>query len=357
MITSKQYYWRYSQIALILILGVMIFREMWVFSGGFLGAFTIYVLVRKQMHWLTEKKKMRASFAAMLILLEVVVCFLIPAGIVVLLLIKMIDYLLQNSADLISTGEAALATLQTKFEIDLVNKDMLLQATAILTKVGKVVVGEISSFAINAFVLLFVLFFMLLSSKPMEKYVFELLPFNDENKEYLSSQIEKMVISNAIGIPLLAIIQGITATLAYLFFDIPMPLLFGLLTCFATIIPLLGTTLIWAPLAIYMMASGDWANGIGLAIFGIVIISNIDNLFRFLLQKKMADIHPLITVFGVFVGLAIYGFWGVIFGPVLISIFLIMIDMFKKEYLDNGETGIDTDSQDLKDVANEQNED
>ncbi len=337
MTTTKQYYWRYSQIALILLLGIMIFREMWVFAGGFLGAFTIYVLVRKQMHWLTEVKKMRSSLAAILIMFEVLFCFLIPASVAVFLLMKMIDILVQGSGDIIASVESMVAVVQEKLEIDLLNKDTLLQATGILTKVGKVVVGEISSFAINAFVLLFVLFFMLLGSRPMEKYIFDLLPFNEENKAYMSSQIQKMVLSNAIGIPLLAIVQGITASLGYWIFDVPWAFVFGFLTCFATIIPLVGTALVWVPLVIYLMVSGDWANAIGLGIFGLVVISNVDNLFRFLLQKKMADIHPLITVFGVIIGLSIYGFWGVIFGPVLISIFLILLDMFKKEYLDKGE--------------------
>lgn len=334
MITSKQYYWRYTQIALILVLGLIIFKEMWVFSGGFLGAFTIYVLVRKQMHWLTESKKMRKSIAAFIILLEVVVCFLIPAGIAVLLLFKMINYILINSSELISSAQATLTELQARVNIDVLDKDTILQATGILTQIGTAVVGEISSFMINAFVLLFVLFFMLMGSRAMEKYVFELLPFDDKNKEHMSSEVEKMVISNAIGIPLLAIVQGITATLGYYFLDVPLPFLFGLLTCFATIIPLLGTTLVWAPLSIYLMVMGEWGSAIGLAIFGIVVISNVDNLFRFLLQKKMADIHPLITVFGVFIGLSLYGFWGVIFGPVLLSIFLIMTDILKKEYID-----------------------
>lgn len=347
MATIKQYYWRYSQIALILILGLLIAREMWVFSGGFLGAFTIYILVRKQMHWLTEVKKFRPTLAAILIMLEVLFCFLIPASVAVVLLIKMIDNLVQSSGDIIASVETMVAVVQEKVEIDLLSKESLLQATGVLTKIGKVVVGEISSFAINAFVLLFVLFFMLLGSRPMEKYVFELLPFNEENKAYMSKQIQKMVLSNAIGIPLLAIVQGITATIAYWIFDVPWAFVFGFLTCFATIIPLVGTALVWAPLVVYLLVSGDWANALGLGIFGLVVISNVDNLFRFLLQKKMADIHPLITVFGVITGLAIYGFWGVIFGPVLISIFLILIDMFKKEYLDKEEKPVQQSEDDL----------
>lgn len=81
--------------------------------------------------------------------------------------------------------------------------------------------------------------------------------------------------------------------------------------------------------------TGDWFNAIGLFAYGAIVISQSDNLIRFILQKKMADIHPLITIFGVVIGLPIFGFMGVIFGPLLLSLFFLLVDMFKKEYLDS----------------------
>ena len=70
-----------------------------------------------------------------------------------------------------------------------------------------------------------------------------------------------------------------------------------------------------------------------LVAYGGIVVSQSDNLIRFILQKKMADIHPLITIFGVVAGLPIFGFMGVIFGPLLVSLFLLFLEMFRKEYL------------------------
>lgn len=106
-----------------------------------------------------------------------------------------------------------------------------------------------------------------------------------------------IVRSNAIGIPLLAVIQGGIATLGYYLFDVPSALLFGFLTCFATVIPIVGTALVWFPLAAYLALSGDWTHAVGLLLYCGLIVTNIDNLIRFILQKKMADTHPLITIF------------------------------------------------------------
>ena len=161
-----------------------------------------------------------------------------------------------------------------------------------------------------------------------------ILPFSEANTEHVVHDIKMIVHSNAVGIPLLAIIQGGVAMIGYWFFDVPDILLTGFLTCLATVIPMVGTALVWFPIAVYMALSGDLFNGIGLAIFGTLIISQLDNLIRFILQKKMADIHPLITIFGVVIGLSLFGFMGVIFGPLLLSLFFLFVDMFKKEYLD-----------------------
>ena len=108
-----------------------------------------------------------------------------------------------------------------------------------------------------------------------------------------------IVKSNAIGIPLLAVIQGAVAMLGYFVFGAPSPVLWGFLSCFATIIPIVGTALIWAPLALYMGMTGHW----GMA-------------------------------FGVVIGLSLFGFMGVIFGPLLLSIFVFCVNIFKVEYLE-----------------------
>ena len=146
----------------------------------------------------------------------------------------------------------------------------------------------------------------------MEAYVNDILPFNETNTQEVIHEINMIVRSNAIGIPLLAIIQGGVATIGYLLFGAPNILLLGFLTCFATIIPMVGTALVWFPVAAYLAISGDWFNAIGIAAYGAIVVSQSDNLIRFILQKKMADTHPLITIFGVVIGLPLFGFMGVI---------------------------------------------
>ena len=168
----------------------------------------------------------------------------------------------------------------------------------------------------------------------MEEYAYSILPFSQKNKENVLEEIHAIVTSNAIGIPLLAIIQGLIALIGYWIFGVPSPFFFGFLTCIATIIPIVGTALVWFPLAGYLALTGNWGEAFGLTAYALLIISNIDNILRFILQKKMADIHPLVTIFGVIIGLSLFGIMGIIFGPLLISIFILCFNIFKEEYLD-----------------------
>lgn len=329
----KEQYWKYSLITIILGLGLLLFLKMTPFMGGILGACTIYIMVRGQMLYFTQKKKIRKSITAIILLIEAILCFLVPLSLAVWLLINKLQTVNVDTTAFVNTVTNLADWIRQKTEYDLLSKENISSIASILPGIGQFLMGGISSFAVNLFVLVFVLYFMLIGGTKMEQYIYELLPFSDSNKKHVMNEINMIVRANAIGIPLLAIIQGAIATLGYYLFDAPSALLFGFLTCFATIIPIVGTTLVWFPLAAYMAISGDWPHAIGLLLYCGLIVTNIDNLIRFILQKKMADTHPLITIFGVVIGLSLFGFMGVIFGPLLISIFILCVNIFKEQYL------------------------
>lgn len=331
---DKENFWKYSLITIILVLGGIIFYQTLPFLSGVMGACTIYLLVRNQMKYLTGKKKMKSGIASVLILLEVILIFVVPLTIALWLLTNRIGQIDLQPASLVTDIQHFITLLHTKFSYDLLSNDNISMLTSKLTSMAQYIINQVSSFTINCVVMIFVLYFMLMGGRRMEAYAYDVLPFNTTNKGKIINATKRMVISNAIGIPLLAIIQGFIATIGYYIAGTPDPVLFGFLTCFATIIPLIGTALVWVPLSLYMILTGQVASGIGLILYAVIIISNIDNVIRFMLQKKLADTHPLVTIFGVIMGLSLFGFWGVIFGPLLFSIFLVCFDIFKHDYID-----------------------
>ena len=332
--STKEQYWKYSLIVIILFMGIIIFRQISPFLGGLLGALTIYILVRGQMRYLVEKRKLKRSLSALLITAETIFVFLIPLGLTVWMVVNKLQDINLDPQTYIAPIQQVAEFIKEKTGYDVLGKDTLTFIVSILPRIGQIIMESISSLAINLFVMIFVLYFMLIGGKKMEAYVNDILPFNETNTQEVIHEINMIVRSNAIGIPLLAIIQGGVAMIGYLLFGAPNILMLGFLTCFATIIPMVGTALVWLPVAAYLAISGDWFNAIGIAAYGAIVVSQSDNLIRFILQKKMADTHPLITIFGVVIGLPIFGFMGVIFGPLLLSLFFLFVNMFKKEYLD-----------------------
>lgn len=334
---TKEKYWEYSLIILIALMGWVIVKELWFFVNGLMGAFTIFVLVRPQMVYLTEKRKMHKVLATTLILVETVTVIVVSVYLISLVLIGKVQTINVDISVLTEMIQEFETLVKDKFNYDLLSVDTISALSGTATKVIQFVVNQAGGIFITFIVMIFILYFMLVSYKEMERYFYDLLPFNEKNRKDIALEVNKIVLSNAIGIPVLGIIQGIAAYIGYLIFDVPSALFFAFLTCIATIIPIVGTGVIWVPLVVYLAIIGEWFNAIGLAIYCSVIVINIDHVFRLLIQKKLADIHPLITIFGVILGLSIFGFWGVIFGPLLLSLFFLLINIFKREFLDNQE--------------------
>lgn len=330
----KEKYWKYSLIVIIIIMGIAIFRQITPFLGGLLGALTLYILLRNQMVYLTTKFKIKRSISALLLTIETILVFLIPITLVVWMLVNLVEGINLNPQSFVAPIEQIAEFIKSKTGYDVLGNDTLTFIISTLANIGQFIMENLSSLAINLIIMAIVLYFMLVGGKEMENYVSDILPFNSENTKHVTKEINMIVRSNAIGIPLLAIIQGIVAMIGYLIFGASNILLLGFLTCFATIIPMVGSAIVWLPVSAIMAINGDWVNAVGLFIYGAIVVSQSDNLIRFIIQKKMANIHPLITIFGVVIGLPLFGFMGIIFGPLMLSLLLLFVDMFKREYLD-----------------------
>ena len=138
--------------------------------------------------------------------------------------------------------------------------------------------------------------------------------------------------SNAIGVPMIALIQGGLAWLYYMWVGLPEPGFWGVLTGLSSVIPIIGAGLFWVPVSFYIMANIGLGYGIGLIAWGSLVMGVMDNVVRFILAKKMADVHPLVTLLGVIMGLQYFGITGLIFGPLLISYFLILLKIYYQEF-------------------------
>ncbi len=301
--------------------------------NGILGAFTLYLLLRGFSNWL--KKKIKPLASVWIITIGTTLFILIPLSLFSWALVNQISNLHFDTADIIRPAQQMISIIEEKTGFDVLSEKNLSFIISQVSSIGHSIMTGVSDLIVNLAVAIMLLFFMLWEGDKMEQFISELLPFEENNKREVLQKIQLIVRSNAIGIPLLAIIQGFISLFGYLLCHAPNPVLTAMLTGFASIVPLVGTALVWVPVTAYFFIIGDWVHGLILLAYGGIIISQCDNLIRFILQKKMANIHPLITIFGVVAGLPIFGFMGIIFGPLLVSLFLLFLDMFRKEYLTN----------------------
>ena len=141
-----------------------------------------------------------------------------------------------------------------------------------------------------------------------------------------------MVRSNAIGIPLVAIAQGIIALIGFLIFGITDPFFWFVIVTVGSMIPFVGTLIGILPVFILTLSTGSEFSAWGILIYGLVVVGSTDNIIRLFVLKKLDNVHPLITLIGVIVGVPLFGFIGLIFGPLLISLFLVIVRIYKKEF-------------------------
>jgi predicted PurR-regulated permease PerM len=116
--------------------------------------------------------------------------------------------------------------------------------------------------------------------------------------------------------------------------------MWGFLTGVFAFFPIVGTMMIWVPLVIFLFSQGLNMPGTGLLIYSLIITGNVDYLARITLMKKIGDVHPLITIFGVIVGLQLFGFMGFIFGPLVFSYAIILVKIYAHEFVDPNKTPI-----------------
>ena len=320
-------------LCLILLLLIVFGKPAWGYMSCFLGAFTIFVLLRGQMRRLTERHHWKRGGAALLLVGEAIVFFLIPLGGIVSMLIDVFSNTTIDYNAIMQQVNEWNAKVEEQFGITLLTIDNLGYISSFGQRVVSMLVSGTYSLIINSIMMLFVLFYMLYERSAFENAIMELLPFSRDNKRILVRESRSIIVANAVGIPLLAIIQGIFAYIGYLIFGVKAALFYAVLTAFSTIIPVVGTMIVWIPLGIYFALTANWVGAIGIWAYGLIVIGGSDNVARLLLQKKLADIHPLITIFGVIFGMSLFGFWGVIFGPLLISLLILFINMFRHDYV------------------------
>ena len=321
-------------IIIIVLISILVFSNLSYYLPGFLGAITLYILFRRSYFHLTEIRHWRKSLASIFFIVLSIVFIVLPLWALIDYLIAQLNSFLGNRDEIIEKFNMLKAYMADKpllRDIDM-SDAALLAFLQNLTRYVPSILNSVVEVVINIVVTLFVLYFMQVHAKKMEITIYRALPFSRMSKQEIWDEVHMMVRSNALGIPILGFFQGIVAMIGYWIFGVESYILLGLLTGIASIIPILGTMTIYVPICLIAFATGSLGNAIGLTLYCFFLVGGIDNILRFTILKTIGNVPPMITVFGVLLGLNLFGMLGLIFGPLILSSIGVLVKVYSNEY-------------------------
>jgi len=317
---------------IILLLGSLITANLYDFIDGILGAVVLYVLYRPLMENLTKVRKWKKGWTALLIILFTLLILIGPLIVFSNIVFPRLTAIVSDKSMLMDVVRGIDLKSQEMLGIQLISEENINNLKQSTTTLLTGFVGGTLQVLADIGIMILILYFMLVNVGYLELGFNRWLPFSEDNIKKIGKELRDQTISNVLGSPILALVQGIVAWIGYWIFGLPDPFFWGLVTGVFSFMPVVGSAMIWLPAALYLLSAGDVWSGVFMILFGFFIISMADNIFRFSFQKIFADVHPLVTVLGVIIGIKLFGLTGIIFGPLLISYFLILMKIYAEEY-------------------------
>lgn len=327
-------------LVLILIMTVFLCYAMRNMLPALLGGIVIYVLFRPLYIHLNQTRIWPSWLAALTVMSLSFIILILP---VITLLVMITD----KVRNLFGKQEVILdfldkienyigVSLQSK---ELVEKIVTIAQDGLLGGVTTIVNG-VTGILLTLAIMYFLLWYMFTSYKEFERIIIRYAPFKEDTSLKLGDELKKATYSNILGQGFIAFVQGSLVSVGFYIFGISDPVFWGIISFFLSFMPVVGAPLVFVPAGIIALSSGDKVAGYGIILYGFILVTNIDNVLRIVISKYMVNIHPMITILGVIFGIPLFGIIGLVFGPLLLSAFLLIIKVYDNDYL----AGIDKES-------------
>jgi predicted PurR-regulated permease PerM len=202
-----------------------------------------------------------------------------------------------------------------------------------VTELFPSIISSAVNILLTLLVMYFLLFFMFTQMREFEKGILKYAPFREQHALRFAEALRNATYSNVLGQGIIALTQGTLLALGFFVVGIPDPVFWGAIGAFISFLPVVGAPTLTIPASIILMATGHELKGILLLAYGLLFIGNIDNVLRMIINKRLANTHPIISVIGVFIGLPLFGILGLVFGPLLLSYFLLLLEIYETNRL------------------------
>lgn len=313
----------------IIILGCFLLYALSGLFSSILGAIVLFTIFRPLFIHLSEKRKWNKSVVALLIILISLIVIVIPFLSLSIMIIDRISGLTQTSLPL----------RDWTYKIDIfaarhlgqphLAENTLQKLSNYIAELFPSIISSAVNIILTLLVMYFLLFFMFTEKKRFESGLLKYAPFREQHALKFAKALRDSTYSNVLGQAIIAIVQGTLLAMGFYAFGIPDPVFWGIIGAFISFLPVVGAPTLSIPASILLFASDHTVKGILLLAYGLLFIGNVDNLLRMIINRRIANTHPIITVVGVFIGLPLFGILGLVFGPLLLSYFLLLLEIYQ----------------------------
>ncbi len=340
---------KYSHLFLIIL--VLLFSGFVILLlSGFLTplilAVIIAILTRKWYEKLHIKLRGRKNLAALFMILVIVVIIIVPSIILLTLTLKeVLDlyhkiniYLTAQQIEQFLKSDSPaphlVQNISQIFNIDI--KDLLLKEfLPIFKNIGLYIFNQLDNIlsnifklALGFFVMLVAIFYLLRDGHLLGNFLTKIIPLETDYQIRLYQTFEKVSRAVFYGNFVSAFSQGLLGGISFLIFGLASPVFWGLTMAFVALIPLLGPYLIFLPVALYLFLTEKTFLALGFLLYNMILTSGIDNIIKPKLISRKVQIHPFLILISIFGGLKIFGVLGIIYGPLIVAVFLTLIDIY-----------------------------
>jgi len=314
-----------------------------IFLAGIFAA-----LSRPVYHWLEEKLKGRRSLASGLTLILIIFVVVVPLGVLTGVVTGQAIKVSQSAvpwvkAQLSQPGAVSnfLESIPYYDKIAPHSQLILRKAGELVGSISQFLVNNLSSAAVGAVNLLFMLFvwlysmyFFLMDGERLLEKILYYLPLQDEDEQMMLERFTSVTRATLKGTAVIGILQGGLAGLAFWAVGIPSATFWGVIMIVLSIIPSVGTAVVWLPAAVILGFGGAVGKAVGLAVFCGLVVGSLDNLLRPILVGKDTQMHELMIFFGTMGGIFMFGMVGVIIGPIIAALFVTIWEIYGQAFAD-----------------------
>jgi predicted PurR-regulated permease PerM len=314
---------------ILIVLGCAILYSLRTIAGSLLSTVVMYTILRPVYLHLVEQWRWRKMAAAGAIIVSSFIVIVLPFLTLSLMVInKIADF--KRDAIRIHVLAARLDDFLTKkFDQPDLLDNVMLKGKALMSDLFPTILGGAAEIVLGITIVYFLLYFMFTQMEEFENGLLKYSPFREQNALRFATELKNTTYSNVLGQGFIAFVQGALVSIGFFMFGFPDAIFWGVIATFLSFMPVVGAPVVFIPAGVIAILNGDTFNGVGLLLWGFILIINIDNVIRFIIAKRVADTHPIITVIGVVIGIPVFGIMGLVFGPLLLSYFILTVRIYE----------------------------